>query len=175
MYRKGHYGVSLLVFAPIAFVLVAIKRVDLALVIGGVMLWLAMLPDVDHAIPGISHRGPTHSLCFAAVVGGVFAAAALALEATAGSAGVGAGVFDPAAVAGGLSLAAFGFALGALSVIAHLAGDALTPAGVNFLWPLSARTYTLGVWRADNTLANYGLFAAGVFATGAAVYLGAAL
>ena len=162
MYRKGHYGVSLLVFAPIAFALLAVGRADLAVVTGGVMVWLAMLPDLDHRIPWIPHRGPTHSLAFVALVGGVFAAAGAALWGTAGVGSV-----------AGVALPVVGFAIGALTVLAHLLGDALTPAGVNFLWPVSGRTYTVGLCRADNTVANYGLFAVGVFATGAAVYLGA--
>lgn len=167
MYRKGHYGVALLVFAPVAFVLLVIDRVDLAVVTGGAMLWLAMLPDVDHRVPGIPHRGPTHSLLFAALVGGAFAAVGAALGTVTGgvgSAGVGS--------ADGVSLSVIGFGIGALTVVAHLLGDALTPAGVNFLWPVSARTYTIGLWRADSTIANYGLFAIGIFATGAAAYLG---
>ncbi|MBB6646146.1 metal-dependent hydrolase [Halobellus ruber] len=162
MYRKGHYGVSLLVFAPVAFALLAVERADLAVVTGGAMLWLAMLPDLDHRIPGISHRGPTHSLLFAALVGGVFAAAGMALES------VGGGVGSIA----GLPIPVLGFVIGAFAVVAHLLGDALTPAGVNFLWPASTRTYTIGLCRADNTVANYGLFAVGVFAAGAAAYLG---
>ncbi len=162
MYRKGHYGVSLLVFAPIAFALLAAGRADLAIVTGGVMVWLAMLPDLDHRVPGIPHRGPTHSIAFAALVGGIFAAAGSALGSAAGVGSV-----------AGVALPVVGFAIGALAVLAHLLGDALTPAGVNFLWPVSARTYTVGLCRADNTVANYGLFAVGVFATGAAVYLGA--
>ena len=169
MYRKGHYGVSLLVFAPIAFVLLAFDRADLALVTGGTMLWLAMLPDVDHRIPGVPHRGPTHSLAFAALVGAAFGAAGVALQTAAGGVAV-----DVAAVSRGVSLAAAGFALGALTVVAPLLGDALTPAGVNFLWPLSG-TYTLGLWTADSAVANYGLLAIGVFATGAAAYLGVAI
>ncbi|MFA1611010.1 metal-dependent hydrolase [Halobellus rubicundus] len=169
MYRKGHYGVSLLVFAPVAFVLLAIDRGDLAVVTGGAMLWLAMLPDLDHKIPGISHRGPTHSLAFAALVGAVFAGIGTALS------GVASEPLSTAVVAGGLSIAALGFVIGALAVVAHLAADALTPAGVNFLWPLSGRTYSLGLWRADNAVANYGLFAVGVFATAAAAYLGVAV
>jgi len=173
MYRKGHYGVSLLVFAPIAFVLVAAGRPGTALVIGGAMLWLAMLPDVDHAIPGVPHRGPTHSLAFAALVGVTLGGVGFALDTAAG--GSGAGALDFATLLGGLSLAAFGFAVGALAVCAHLLGDALTPAGVNVFWPVSGRTYTLGLWRADSRIANYGLFAAGVFVTGAATYLGAAV
>ena len=162
MYWKGHYGVSLLVFAPIAFALLAVGRADLAVVTGGAMLWLATLPDIDHRLPLIPHRGPTHSLLFAALVGGAFAAVGAVLEV----AGVGGGL----SIAG-LPLPAVGFAIGALAILAHLLGDALTPAGVNFLWPVSTRTYTIELCRADNTIANYGLFAAGVFATGAAAYL----
>ena len=165
MYRKGHYGVALLVFAPIGFVLLAVDRADLAVVTGGGMLWLAMLPDLDHRVPGIPHRGPTHSLLFATLVGGVFAAAGVALETVTGG---------PVSTAG-VSLPAVGFAIGAVTVLAHLLGDALTPAGVNFLWPVSTRTYTLGLCRADNTMANYGLFAVGVFAAGAAAYLAVAV
>ncbi|GGJ03858.1 hypothetical protein GCM10008995_12110 [Halobellus salinus] len=165
MYRKGHYGVALLVFAPVAFALLVVDRADLAAVTGGAMLWLAMLPDLDHRVPGIPHRGPTHSLLFAAVVGGAFAAAGVALETVAGG---------PVSTAG-VSLPVLGFATGAVTVLAHLLGDALTPAGVNFLWPVSPRTYTLGLCRADNTIANYGLFASGVFAVGAAGYLAVAV
>ena len=164
VYRKGHLGVALLVFAPIAFVLLAADRAALAAVTGGAMLWLAMLPDLDHRIPGVAHRGPTHSLLFAAFVGGAFGAAGMALETVTGKAGSIAGLTTPVV----------GFAIGALTIVAHLRGDALTPAGVNVLWPVSTRTYTIGLCRADNTVANYGLFAVGVFATGAAVYLSVA-
>jgi inner membrane protein len=168
VYRKGHYGVALLVFAPIAFVLLAVDRAALATVTGGAMLWLAMLPDLDHRIPGIPHRGPTHSLLFAALVGGAFAVVGAALGSTAGD------VSPIVGSAGGVSLPLLGFVIGFVSVVAHLLGDALTPAGVNFLWPVSGRTYTIGLCRADNTVANYGLFVVGVFAAGAAAYLGVA-
>ena len=48
------------------YLLVAVGQPLAALLTGGAMLWLAMLPDVDHRVPGIPHRGPTHSLLFAA-------------------------------------------------------------------------------------------------------------
>ncbi|MFC6736585.1 metal-dependent hydrolase, partial [Halolamina salina] len=53
MYRTGHLGVSMLVFAPIGYLLVAVGLPLAALATGGAMLWLAMLPDVDHRIPGV--------------------------------------------------------------------------------------------------------------------------
>ena len=175
MYRKGHYGVSLLVFAPIGFGLILLGLPIVAMVIGGVMLWLAMLPDVNHRLPLIKHRGPTHSLLFASAIGAGFGAAgyllgdgALLGELLAESA---VGTEAPLR----LQVAAVGFAAGFLAVLAHLLGDALTPAGVNFLWPLSGETHSLSVTRADNTLWNYGLLAVGVFITGAALYLASLL
>ncbi|MFD1633878.1 metal-dependent hydrolase [Haloplanus ruber] len=157
MYRRGHLGVSLLVFALPGAALVLAGRPDLAVVGGGVMLWLAMLPDVDHRIPGLTHRGLTHTLAFAALMGAV---------------GAGAGTVLAVVVDGGhTTLVPFGFAVGALTVLAHLLADALTPAGVPLLWPLSGRSFSLSLTRADNTLANYLLLALGVCATAAAALL----
>ena len=157
MYRRGHLGVSLLVFAPAGAALVLAGRPTLALVAGGVMLWLSMLPDADHRIPGLTHRGSTHTLVFAALVGAV---------------GAGAGAGLAVVVDGGrATLVPFGFAVGALAVLAHLLADALTPAGVPLLWPLSGRSFSLYLTRADNTVANYLLLALGVCATAAAALL----
>ncbi len=175
MYRKGHYGVALLLFAPIGLGLVAAGAPTLALLTGGAMLWLAMLPDVDHRLPLIEHRGPTHSLLFAGLVGAAFAGVGYLIGDTA-LLGQLLAVEEPVPVSGlpvELQFAVVGFAIGALAVLAHLLGDALTPAGVNFLWPLSRRTYSLGVTRADSTLWNYGLFALGIVAFGATAYLAA--
>lgn len=160
VYRNGHLGVSLLVFAPAAFLLVAGGLPFVAFVTGAVLCWLSMLPDIDHRVPGLSHRGPTHSLAFAGAVGLV-------------GAGVGHLVASSGAVGVPIPATPFGFFLGATAVLAHLAADTLTPAGVPYLWPVSGRTYSLSLVRADSTVGNYALLAAGVFATAAAVWLGA--
>jgi inner membrane protein len=149
MFRKGHLGVSLLVFAPVGYTLVERGYPELSVLTGVVMIWFAMLPDVDHRLPMISHRGPTHSLLFAALIGGVGAVVGLAVETV---------------VETSLSLSTVGFGIGALTVIAHLIGDTLTPAGVNYLWPLST-TFSVSLTRADNTVANYGLFVLGIIVT----------
>jgi inner membrane protein len=156
MYRTGHYGVSLLVYAPLAFALLVVREVTLAFVAGAVVLWLATLPDVDHRIPGVTHRGVTHTVAFALAVGLVFGGGGYLLA-------------DGLALGDPVPVAAFGAFVGSLGVLAHLLGDVLTPAGVRPFWPLSARTYTLSLTRADDTLWNLGLLAAGVFATAAAV------
>jgi len=157
VYRRGHWGVSLLVFAPVGFVLVYVGRPDLAFLGGAAMLWLAMLPDWDHRVPFLSHRGPTHTLAFVLLVGAVGAGAGAGL----------ATVLD----GGRTTLVAFGFGIGALAILAHLLADALTPSGVPLLWPLSGRDFSVYLTRADNTLANYVLLAVGVCATAAVSFV----
>lgn len=141
-------GVALLLFAPLGVWLLTTGYPTLAGITGVSMLWLAMLPDVDQRLPGVPHRGPTHSLLFAALVGAVFGVAFDNLDALLGIPTPG-----PASEVG--------FAVGAVTVLAHLAGDVLTPAGVNFLWPLDW-TVSLGVTRADSTIWNTGLLGLGV-------------
>lgn len=158
MYRKGHLGVSLLVFAPIGYTLVGLGAPELAALSGGVMLWLVMLPDIDHRLSMIEHRGPTHSLAFAACIGGIGAALGIVVETVFG--GAAESVADV-----GLGLPTVGFAIGAVAVIAHLIGDTLTPAGVNYLWPLSSRTFSVSLARASNSWANSGLFGLGLVVT----------
>jgi inner membrane protein len=166
MYRKGHLGVSMLVFAPIGYALIEAGSPILAAITGGVVIWFAMLPDVDHRLPMIEHRGPTHSLLFAALIGAVGWAVGLGVERVVSlSLDLGLGV--------DVGLPEIGFAIGALTVIAHLIGDTLTPAGVNYLWPLSTRTFSVSLARADNTLANSGLFGLGILVT--AGWIGMAL
>lgn len=152
MYRLGHYGAALVVYAPLGLALLLVDRPTLAVVGGAVSLTLATLPDIDHRIPGVSHRGMTHTLAFAVAVGGV----------------VGAGGFlvgQSLGVGSALALAALGFVVGLSAVCSHLLADAITPMGITPWWPLSTRHYTLGLTRADNTLANYALLGLGVLVT----------
>jgi inner membrane protein len=160
VYRNGHYGVVLLAFAPVGVALVSSGFGGLAFVVGAGALWLAMLPDVDHRLPGISHRGPTHTIWFMLLVAGVLGGVGLA----AGQAGLGA-PYAPG------TLAAAGAGVGLLSVGAHLLADALTPMGIRPLWPLSGSSFSLSVVTADSTVGNYGLLSLGVFVTGGWVAL----
>lgn len=168
MYRTGHLGISLLVFAPIGYVLVVAGAPLAALVTGGVMLWLAMLPDVDHRIPLISHRGVTHSLLFAIVIGSGFAGFAFGLVQVGGDALV-VDLLGLHAL-GSLGIVVFGFAVGFLAVGSHLLGDILTPAGVNLFWPIQT-PFSLELTSADDTLANYGFFVLGVVAVAVSAML----
>jgi len=152
MFKQGHLGVSMLVFGPVGYALVARGLPELAAITGLVMAWFTMLPDIDHRLPIVEHRGPTHSLLFAALIGGIGWAVGTGFEAVVGP-------------VGGVPLATVSFGIGALTVIAHLIGDTLTPAGVPYLWPLSRRTFSLSLVGAGNSIANSGLFGLGLLVT----------
>jgi len=163
VYRTGHYGVSLLLYAPVGFVLLVVESPGLAALGGAGVLALARTPDLDLRVPGLSHRGVTHTLSFAVVVGAAFAGAVVALAGAAS---------DPLPAGALARNAAFAFGVGAFGILAHLVGDVLTPAGVPLLWPLSSRTYSVSLTTADSTVWNYLLFALGVFAAATAAVLG---
>jgi inner membrane protein len=156
VYRAGHLGVSLLVFLPVGVALVLAGRADLAVLGELCVLSVASLPDVDHEVPLVSHRGVTHTVWFALLVGVGFGAVGWVL---------GGRPVTPSAP----ELAVAGFVFGTLGICAHLLGDVLTPMGITPMWPLSGRTVTLDLVRAKNPLANYGLLGLGVLGTMSAV------
>ena len=151
VYRNGHYGAALLGYAPIGAVTVALGF-DAAGVGGAIgAAGLAVVPDRDQRVPGLSHRGPTHTVQFAATVAVVVGA----LGALAGYAHPDVGLL------GTLGVAALGSAVGGVTILSHVAADALTPMGVDPFGE-DGRHISYGVCRADSTLGNYGLLALGV-------------
>lgn len=171
MLRDGHLGAALLVYAPVGLELVDAGTLALAATGLAVAISLTMVPDYDQRVGFVSHRGVTHTLLFAVLVGVLVGGAAGAL----GDA-VGVGIEGPIALFGVAvperafgaelaPLAVFGFLVGTLTTLSHLAADVLTPSGVPLLWPLSDYRFSLGLFTADTTAANYGLLVAGVLAT----------
>ena len=158
MYRTGHYGVSLLLYAPVGFTLLLLGLPAVALLGGAAMLVLAPLPDYDHSVPFVEHRGPTHTVAFALLVGALLGCASYVSAPAIG--------LDPqvAGVAGPV--------VGTYGIVAHLIGDVLTPAGVAPFWPVSSRTYSLDVAPADSTVANTALLAVGMAVTVVAAVVG---
>ncbi|WP_436928922.1 metal-dependent hydrolase [Halosimplex halobium] len=152
MYRTGHYGAALLVYAPVGGALLAAGFEAAALVGGAVVVGLSGLPDVDQRIPFVEHRGPTHTVGFLVLVGLAIGAAAVAVS-------------QATSVGRTAVLGAFGFLVGGLAVGSHLLADALTPMGITPFRPVSDTHYTVSLTRADNAVANYFLLGAGVLAT----------
>lgn len=162
MYQVGHYGAALLAYAPLGTG-VALAGHETAAIVGILAcVALSTLPDCDHRLPVIEHRGPTHSLVFALLVGaGLAATTAILVDASSPLVDVG--------------FVAFAFVVGTLSIVSHLLADALTPMGIRPFWPISRRHYTLEVTRAATPLANYVLFVLGVGAVLAGIGVVAAL
>lgn len=152
MYRTGHVGIALLVYAPLGAGLLLAGRPDLAVLGEFGMVALATLPDYDQRVPFVKHRGSSHTVWFALLVGVALGAVGWALGGR------------PDVPAEG-ELAAFGFAVGTLSICSHLVGDVLTPMGIRPFWPLWSRTFTLRLTSAKSPIANYGFLVLGVFAT----------
>ena len=162
MYQLGHYGVAMLAYAPIG-ASVALAGEEVLAILGAVIcLSLSTLPDADHQIPLIEHRGITHTLLFALLVGAVLGGGLyLVLEVVTG--------------APDTTLVTFVFGVSAFAIVTHILGDALTPMGVAPFWPLTSRRFTLNVTPAKNRVANYALFVLGVVASVLAVMTVSAL
>ncbi len=165
----------MLAYAPIAFFLLRERRLSLALLgLLGVIV-VEPLPDNDMWIPGLSHRGTSHSLFAALVIGSVLGALGWAVGDQLGAFLAG---LDPSAIGPfaavfeivgeqlrGLderALATFGFAVGVFGVLGHLLGDVITVSGIKPLLPLSRWRLSLSSLRAKNTLANNTLLILGV-------------
>ena len=149
MHREGHHGAALVAYAPLGVASVSLGAETVAL--GGAVAaaGLAMVPDYDQRVPGLAHRGPTHTVWFALAVG-------LVTGTVGGWIG---SSYDPAATVG---LGVFGFLVGTGTVLSHIAADALTPMGVRPFAPVDSRHVSLDLVRAANPVANYALLGLGV-------------
>lgn len=168
VYRTGHLGIALFVTATVGSLLVAAGAPSGALLTGLVLVSLATVPDVDHHLPLITHRGPTHSLLFAVLVGGALGGGGRLLIRFGGSNL--SSLLLPLDGVFGLGIGRYGFLIGFLAIIAHLFGDVLTPAGVPLFWP-APTAYSLKLVQSDDLIRNYGLLVLGSVAVLGAVVL----
>ena len=151
MHRSGHVGAALLVYTPLG-VAVALAGYEFVAVLGAVVAAsLSTTPDLDHRMPTIEHRGPTHTVAFAVLVGAALAGVTATVVAT------------PSPVVD-VGVVTFAFVVGTLSIGSHLLADALTPMGIRPFWPLSGRRYTLNLTRAADPTANSLLLLVGLAA-----------
>jgi len=144
------------------------------------------LPDRDQRIPMLKHRGFTHTFVFALLMGAgtglasyLFASAdpnafvnyvlrtVNQLPVVALDTGVTSMPLFPDPVVFGM----FGFSIGTLGIVSHIAGDIFTPSGIAFLWPITSKRYTLNWWNAASPVANKGLLITGWIVFGATLLL----
>lgn len=160
MHRLGHYGAALIAYAPVGGVTLAAGFRELAFIGAVGVIPLAMVPDWDQRAPGIAHRGVTHTVHFAALVGGILALAGFLIGTSAG-------------IASAVFLSVFGFAVGFGTMLSHIAADALTPMGVE---PFrNGKRYSLDLVKAANPVANFLLFGLGILTVAAVGWGGVVL
>jgi len=165
MYRTGHMGINMILYAPILFVLVALDFIITGILGLVIMIYFASLPDMDLSHWFLKHRGFTHTYVFALIVGTVFGAFGLIIS----SAGMNAGILEQSTWnQSGLPVGAF--FLGVYVIVGHIIGDIITPAGVRpfakprfipnlpIFWD---KQYSLSLVYAKNTLANGGFLLIG--------------
>jgi Predicted membrane-bound metal-dependent hydrolase (DUF457). len=162
VYSRGHVGLGLVAYAPFAGAALDAGEPGVAVVGGVLAVAIAPLPDVDQWLP-IAHRGPTHTLAFAAAVGALVALAA----------GLGDGAIARMLEFAGASAPAWTPAFlgvtAATTLCSHLAGDAITPMGIQPFRPVSGAHFTLDLTPARNPRANAAFLAVGVAAMVASI------
>ncbi len=82
MNRSGHIGFSLLIYAPIFGVLIIADYTHLGFLGLGIAFISSMLPDKDQKLPLLKHRGASHSLLSALVIGIIVGITVYAFTAT---------------------------------------------------------------------------------------------
>ena len=153
VYQEGHSGFNALLYAPFLPLVSAAWSLELALVGALVAVGVANLPDVDQPLPRVSHRGPTHTVWFAVLVGL--------------GAGLGTAVLVPATP----DAFAVGFVVGTCGIVAHLAGDIVTPMGISPFAPVWRAHVTLGWFKSKNSRINRAFLLVGSAALSASLLL----
>ncbi|MDB2238002.1 metal-dependent hydrolase [Halorubrum ezzemoulense] len=162
MYRKGHVGASLVVYAPFGFLVTALLSIEAGLVGAAGAASTAMVPDLDMRVPVVRHRGITHTVWFALLVGVVLG-------------GVGLAVGLQRGLAEALLFGAAAFLFAAVTIVSHILADALTPTGIRPYAPVRDTEYSLDLFTAANPFANYGLLGLGGVVVAVALVAGEAV
>lgn len=179
MHRSGHWGLALLFYSPVVFGALSADITTLPLVVVGAVVTsgLCMLPDIDQWLPFTDHRGITHTIWFALLVGAVLGGGAFVLVWGAGQSVLGQWIRGETLLGSSLSVTAGWFigATGVLVVVSHLFGDWLTKMGIWPWSPLSKRKHRLGITRADSWIANGILYVLGAGTALASFVVGAGI
>lgn len=178
MYRRGHTGIVLLALTPVLYILLEVGRPFLAVLACDVIV-IEPLPDYDLRTRWLSHRGMSHTVVSAGVVGvccaglGWVLGTYVTVPFTAWVSTAILPLFEiPALVwvvgrLGALDaayLSVVGGCVGMSGICLHLLGDIITVSGIRPFLPFSRRQVSLSSLRAANSLANSGLFVLGVVA-----------
>lgn len=153
MYKSGHFGLSLTLYAPFLYFFLQSNRYLVGLLGLFIVTACSSLPDLDLKIKFIKHRGYSHTIVGAVVIGAIISVATFISY-----------VYIINIISSfGLEMkytaamfAVMGFLFGFYGTLTHYAGDIVTPMGLKPLAPFSKKEYTLDLFYAKNKLANGG-------------------
>lgn len=134
MKKEGHIGMSLIFFAPIVYALTLFDMFILAAVGFFAALFLASIPDKDLDWEIFEHRGFTHTIWFAIILGSLFASLVYII-----------GADNTRIIAS--------FVVGFTAIVSHIAGD-VTKDGIKPFSPISNKKYFSGRLSASNNKLN---------------------
>jgi inner membrane protein len=157
MFPAGHFGIVMIAYAPIAYVLIVRNRERVVTPGLASALLVTFLPDLDALVPGLVHRGLSHTVLAVLVLGTLSALVWWTV--------------GPRSLGDRVRRGAFGFLVGALGAGCHLAGDVVTPMGVQPSLPLDSTVYTATLVAAERFEANLALLVVGIAVHTATVHL----
>lgn len=171
MHRSGHVGLALLFVTPLAFIVATVYGIELGIGTLALAVIASDLPDRDQQIPGLSHRGFSHTVWAALVVAGLGGIVGFYLSTTMTSS-------PPLPIPGIDTLVSIGPILFAvltalpilIAYLSHIVGDILTMGSAYFgmdikpLYPLTEASVQLGIMKAESMMWNSILFVLGVVA-----------
>lgn len=172
MHRSGHLGITLIFAAPVILAL----GLPLGVTVAGVMIIFTGIPDKDQKLdilPGINHRGITHTLLFAVLCGAVmlYGTSYITERFWADLVGVLSADLVPPQEQFAV-LVGIGAALG---ITSHILGDVITVGSkrhgvvVTPYWPISSRIVRFGWCYANNKKWNFGFLTLGILLSGGAL------
>jgi inner membrane protein len=169
MHRSGHFGVSLIWAA----ILLLLLPPQWSIPVAAVMIGTEFLPDLDFRVSLLDHRGYSHTVWAGLLVGSIFGITAAVFTSTIGAELAAlVPIIDTINPLRPFAIVATGTLLGFL---AHFTGDVITVGqgyyGVQPFAPLSQWESSIQLCRADSTVGNGLLLAAGWVALAGSTYL----
>ena len=172
MHRSGHLGITLILAAPIILFL----GLPLGVIVAGTMVIFTRIPDKDQKLdflPGINHRGVTHTLLFAVLCGAIMLYGTSYATDLFWADLVGVLSADLVPPRGQFSmLVGIGATLG---IVSHSLGDVITVGSKRYgvvvtpYWPISNRIVRFGWCYANNKKWNLGFLILGLLLSGVAL------
>lgn len=153
MYKSGHFGLSLTLYAPFLYFFLQANEYLVALLGLLIVTACSSLPDLDLKISFIKHRGYSHTIIGALFIGLIIGVATfisyIYIINIISTFGLEMQYTAP-------MFAGMGFIFGFYGSLTHYAGDIVTPMGLKPFAPFSRKKYTLDLFYAKNKLANGG-------------------